>query len=96
MNNKTVMVTGSDGYIGNALTQRLLKEGHKVIGIDNFLRRFWIKHSMKSFSALPILDMNEKLDRFNQVGEYIFYEVDIVKNQEAIKNLIEIYKPGSV
>jgi len=96
MSNKTVMCIGSDGYIGNALTQRLLKEGHKVIGVDNFLRRFWIKHSMKSFSALPILDMNEKLDRFNQVGEYIFYEVDIVKNQEDIKHLIEIYKPDTI
>jgi len=31
MSNKTVMCIGSDGYIGNALTQRLLKEGPKKI-----------------------------------------------------------------
>jgi nucleoside-diphosphate-sugar epimerase len=33
--NKTVLVTGSFGYIGNALTQRLLSEGYEVVGIDN-------------------------------------------------------------
>jgi len=36
MDSKCVFVIGSDGYIGNALTQRLLFEGYKVVGIDNF------------------------------------------------------------
>jgi len=37
--NKTVLVTGSFGYIGNALTQRLLNEGYNVIGIDNEIKQ---------------------------------------------------------
>jgi nucleoside-diphosphate-sugar epimerase len=38
---KTVLVTGSDGYIGFPLTLKLVKDGHKVIGVDNLTRRHW-------------------------------------------------------
>ncbi|HEX8372465.1 MAG TPA: UDP-glucuronic acid decarboxylase family protein [Chthoniobacterales bacterium] len=34
---ETVVVTGGAGFLGSHLTDRLLAEGHKVIGIDNFL-----------------------------------------------------------
>ena len=34
-NNKKILVTGSAGFIGSALTLRLLERGDTVIGIDN-------------------------------------------------------------
>lgn len=33
---KTVLVTGSQGFIGSYLCQQLLEKGYKVIGLDNF------------------------------------------------------------
>ncbi len=33
---KTILVTGSAGFIGYHLSRRLLAEGHRVIGLDNF------------------------------------------------------------
>lgn len=33
---KKIMVTGGSGFIGSHLCQRLIKEGHKVICVDNF------------------------------------------------------------
>ncbi|MCF7791394.1 MAG: GDP-mannose 4,6-dehydratase [Victivallales bacterium] len=36
MHNNYIIVTGSAGFIGFSLCRELLKEGHKVIGIDNF------------------------------------------------------------
>ena len=35
MNIKSILVTGSAGFIGAAVCERLIREGYKVIGIDN-------------------------------------------------------------
>ena len=37
MKKKTAVVTGASGFLGSHLTDRLLGEGYRVIGIDNFL-----------------------------------------------------------
>ena len=31
-----ILVTGAAGFIGSHVCERLLKQGHEVIGIDNF------------------------------------------------------------
>ena len=36
MSVKTVVVTGSQGFIGSYICQELLDNGYKVVGIDNF------------------------------------------------------------
>ncbi|NBV87799.1 MAG: NAD-dependent epimerase/dehydratase family protein, partial [Verrucomicrobia bacterium] len=61
------VVTGGAGFLGSHLTDRLLAEGHRVIGIDNFLTgnaqnighlagnpnyRF-IRHDVSNFIFLP-------------------------------------------
>src|SRR5436853_1376183 len=61
------VVTGGAGFLGSHLTDRLLAEGHRVIGIDNFITgnvanlshlagneafRF-IKHDVSNFIFLP-------------------------------------------
>ena len=33
---RTILVTGAAGFIGSALSKRLLSEGCRVIGIDDF------------------------------------------------------------
>ena len=33
---KTILVTGGSGFIGSHLCERLVKEGHKVISLDNY------------------------------------------------------------
>jgi len=39
MNKETVLLAGVDGYIGNALAQRLLTKGYTVIGVDNGFKK---------------------------------------------------------
>jgi len=35
-NKKTILVTGGAGFIGSHLCERLVKDGHKVISLDNY------------------------------------------------------------
>ena len=95
---KTVLVAGCDGYIGNALTQRLLKEGYEVVGVDNFLRRSWIENDMKSKSAIPILQMMDKIIRFRNMGLFHFYNIDISKNEnvDELRSVFERHEPDII
>lgn len=67
------LVTGCSGFIGSSLTDRLLKDGHDVIGIDNFSTgvREFLKEAEKSskFTLVEadLLDKNAILDAFKDV-----------------------------
>lgn len=91
-----IMVLGCDGYIGNALVQRLLYKGHAVIGIDNYARRNWIEKDMMSMSAIPILSMVKKKNLFKQIGSFEYFTCDIVNDFNEIKYLIEKEKPDTI
>lgn len=92
---KTIIVIGCDGYIGHALTLRLLSDGYHVVGIDNFQRRKHVKE-MNSFSAIPIQNAKDRSDIFNSIGNYKFekftmYKLDALKKYDpiAIVNLAQ-------
>ncbi len=69
----TTVVTGGSGFLGSHLTDRLLKEGHKVIGVDNL-----ITGNTKNIEHLAGNE-HYRFIRAN-VSEYIFIpgEVDYV------------------
>lgn len=61
----TILVTGSSGFIGFHLAQRLLEENHRVIGIDN-LNDYYDPNLKK-----------ERTKRLNQYSNFTFYPLDI-------------------
>ena len=62
---KNVLVTGGAGFIGSFLCERLLKDGHHVICVDNFItsKRLNIEHLLSDddFEFIKA-DVNEPLD----------------------------------
>jgi len=95
MDSKCVFVIGSDGYIGNALTQRLLFEGYKVVGIDNFQKYKDVKE-MKTFSALELKSNAEKVSAFKDIGNFEFYELSIDKAYKYFCQLVTEYQPSTI
>jgi UDP-sulfoquinovose synthase len=98
-----IFVLGVDGYIGNALTQRLLNEGYDVIGFDNFWRRKWIKDDMKSISATPIKKMDEKEKIFREIWDvhdrdipFLFENIDIAMQDTYFDQCVKDYKPTAI
>lgn len=65
---KTILVTGCAGFIGSHVTERLIKAGHSVVGIDNFDPFY--DRSIKEDNLLTIKDS----------VNFDFYEIDLVKD----------------
>lgn len=74
---KTILVTGCAGFIGTNLCLRLLKEGHTVVGLDNFYSgqrknvNMLYKHDNFVFHKIDVSDFDfaEKFNRtFKTVG----------------------------
>lgn len=71
---KTYLVTGGAGFIGSSLTERLLREGNRVIAIDNFCDYY-----------SPLLK-EKNIKDFLDNPNYKLYRTDI-RNSEDIKKI---------
>ena len=73
-----VLVTGSAGFIGNCVTERLLREGYTVVGIDNLADYYDV--GLKQ----------ARLDRLVEFENFKQYEVSITKQEKLMKFLLSI------
>ena len=92
---KTIIVLGSDGYIGHALTLRLLKNGYKVIGCDDFRRRQFVEE-MKSFSAIDIQSPQERINLFTDNFDFEFYELSLENDYEKLCSILDHNSPTTI
>lgn len=87
---------GIDGYLGWALTLRLIRRGHEVFGIDNFYTRKAVAE-VGSDSALPILSMKDRIKAIEEVfGTKIGFVEGDVTNYDLIKKVISEFKPDAI
>ena len=85
LEDKTVLITGVAGFIGNNLAKRLLEEVKdiKVIGIDN----------MNVYYDVRIKE--ERLRILGRFENFVFIKGDI-SDKQTIDNLFARYKPAVV
>ena len=82
--NKTVLVTGSSGFIGFHLCIRLLSENYKVIGVDNHNNYYSVK--LKQDRLKKIIDFKKKYKK-----KFDFFKFDI-SNKKKIGLLFKKFK----
>jgi UDP-glucuronate 4-epimerase len=58
-NKQTILVTGAAGFIGYHLCERLLQEGHQVVGLDNINGYYDINLKMARLKELGVTQVSE-------------------------------------
>lgn len=79
----TVLVTGSAGFIGNALALRLLEDGHTVVGVDNYTPYYD-----------PILK-EARTRRLAAFGAFSERRIDLA-DADAVRGVFETHRPRLV
>jgi UDP-glucuronate 4-epimerase len=79
----TIVVTGAAGFIGSQVSQQLLDQGCKVIGIDNLNDYYDVR--IKEW-RLALLDNHPN---------FVFYRANI-ENMDAIRIIFNLHRPEAV
>lgn len=83
---KTILVTGGAGFIGSHLCERLVKDGHKVISLDNYFAGSRDNHvegvEYREGHTKNIEDLvPEKPDIIYHLGEYARVEQSLLESE---------------
>ena len=63
--NRTILVTGSQGFIGSYICNELLSSGYSVIGVDNYSKYGKVKRAHDSHSEFRLVEMDCSDDFFS-------------------------------
>jgi len=88
---KKVLITGAAGFIGYHLCDRLIKEGYKVIGLDNINDYYDIRLKFARLNELGISIENIHYNEYTQSEQcknFAFIKLDIKEKHK----LIEVFK----
>eukprot|EP00471_Norrisiella_sphaerica_P002013 CAMPEP_0184482430 /NCGR_PEP_ID=MMETSP0113_2-20130426/3980_1 /TAXON_ID=91329 /ORGANISM="Norrisiella sphaerica, Strain BC52" /LENGTH=514 /DNA_ID=CAMNT_0026862139 /DNA_START=1 /DNA_END=1545 /DNA_ORIENTATION=- len=91
------LVLGGDGFCGWPTALHLSEHGHKVVIVDNLLRRK-IDEELGTQSLTPICSPEDRVAAWKEVsGKNIeFVEMDVSGSLDDVMNLMQKYKPDNV
>src|SRR4030095_3167024 len=89
-----ILVTGTAGFIGFHLANRLLGEGHTVIGIDSINDYYDVrlKYDRLAFAGIDVYSKDQSKLVSTDTSSYIFYQI----NLEDKTSLEKVFKEHSV
>ena len=84
------IITGGAGFIGSNLTDHLVRIGHKVIILDNFVsgKKSNLSHHKKKNVKIFKTDISKRknLDRYFKGADYVFHLAGLAEIIPSIKN----------
>ena len=90
MKSKKSIITGGAGFIGSNLTDHLIKVGHKVIVLDNFVsgkKENLSHHKKKNLKIVKVdISKNINLDKYFKGVDYVFHLAGLAEIIPSIKN----------
>ena len=90
------VITGGAGFIGSNLTDHLVKIGHKVIVLDNFIsgKKSNLSHHKKKDLKIIKIDISKfnNLDKYFKGADYVFHLAALAQIIPSIKNPKKYFK----
>ena len=83
--NEPIIVTGAAGFIGAAISKKLLEEGNKVIGIDNINDYYDVDLKKRRLDDIKNLIKKKSCN-------WVFHQISIEEN-DSLDKIFNIYKP---
>jgi UDP-glucose 4-epimerase len=92
-----ILVTGGAGFIGTNLIKRLLKEGHKVVSLDNYstgLKQNEVEGAI--YANVDINDIEIKDKSYWESFDLVYHLAAIARIQPSFENPIDYLKTNGV
>ena len=93
---KRSIITGGAGFIGSNLTDHLVRIGHKVIVLDNFVsgKKKNLSHIKKQDVKIIKIDISKSknLDKYFKGAHYVFHLAALAQIIPSIKNPKKYFK----
>lgn len=93
---KKSIITGGAGFIGSNLTDHLVRIGHKVIVLDNFVsgKKSNLSHHRKQDVKIIKIDISKskKLDKYFKGVHYVFHFAALTQIIPSVKNPKKYFK----
>ena len=87
--NSRFVITGGAGFIGSNLVDHLIRIGHNVIVLDNFVsgKKENLSHHKKNVKIIKVdISKSKNLEKFFKGADYVFHLAGLAEIIPSIKN----------